>query len=93
MSGCVGIGVTVAKPVYSSVFLFGSGVLGFIDGYISLLDFTSRSTPLEEITPLSCRAWDDVPTIPSPHDATAMLGLLRAVAELFCWGGGWAGAK
>lgn len=55
LSGCGGIGVTVAKPVYSSMFLFGSGVLGFNDGYISLLDFTSRSTPLDEITPLSCK--------------------------------------
>ena len=56
LSGCVGIGVTVAKPVYRSMFLFGSGVLGFNDGYISLLDFTSRSTPLDEITPFSRKA-------------------------------------
>lgn len=93
LSGCLGIGVTVAKPVYSSMFLFGSGVLGFNNGYISLLDFTSRSTPLDEITPLSCKAWDDVPTMPSPHDATAILVLLCVVAGLFCWASGWAGAN
>ena len=79
---CLGTGVTLAKSVYSSLFLFGSGVLGFSDGYISLLDLTSCCTPLDETTPLLCRAWEDVPTIPSPHDATAMLVVLRDVAGL-----------
>ena len=93
LSGWGDIGVTVAKPVYNSVFLFESGVLGFSDGYISLLDLTSRCTPLDVITPLSCNAWDDVPTIPSPQDATAMLELLLDVAELVFCAGGWAGAN
>ena len=93
LSVWVDIGVTVAKPVYSSVFLFESGVLGFSDGYISLLDLTSFWTPLDVITPLSFNEWEDVPTIPSPQDATAMFGLLLDVAELVFGAGGWVGAN
>ena len=49
---CGVIGRTLAKLVSSSLFLFGSGVLGFWIGYMSLLDLTSCCTPLDDTTPL-----------------------------------------
>ena len=81
--GCLHIGSTFANSLWRSLFLFWSGVLGFNDGYKSMLDLTSCWTPRDDTIPLLWSSWDDVPTIPSPQDATAMLVVLFVVGSLW----------
>lgn len=81
--GCLGMGATFANSLWRSLLLFWSGVLGFNDGYKSMLDLTSCWTPRDDTIPLLWSSWDDVPTIPSPQDATAMLVVLFVVGSLW----------
>lgn len=56
----VDIGVIVVKFVYSFVFLFEFGVLGFSDGYIFLLDLILFCNFLDVIIFLLFNEWEDV---------------------------------